>query len=77
MSGPFDRIFADVRKDLPSVPDAVVRQEIFSVLDDFTQHRLLEGLDDIGLTLRHEDAVEAYEAKRASWLPSVDTAAEV
>lgn len=38
MAGPFDRVFADVRKDLPSVPDAVVRQEIFRVLDDFTQH---------------------------------------
>jgi hypothetical protein len=35
--GPFDRIFADIRKDLPSVPDAVVRQEIFRVMDDFTQ----------------------------------------
>jgi hypothetical protein len=38
MAGPFDRVFADVRKDLPSIPDAVVRQEIFRVLDDFTQH---------------------------------------
>lgn len=38
MPGPFDRVFADVRKDLPSVPDAVVRQEIFRVMDDFTQH---------------------------------------
>ena len=38
MAGPFDRVFSDVRKDLPSVPDAVVRQEIFRVLDDFTQH---------------------------------------
>jgi hypothetical protein len=34
----FDRIFADVRKDLPSVPDAIVRQEIFRVIDDFSQH---------------------------------------
>ena len=30
-------------------------------LDDYTRWRLLEGLDDIGLTLRHTDAVEAYE----------------
>jgi hypothetical protein len=35
--GPFDRIFADVRKDLPSVADAVLRQELFRVMDDFTQ----------------------------------------
>ncbi|MDP9069895.1 MAG: 3-isopropylmalate dehydratase small subunit [Actinomycetota bacterium] len=39
-------------------------------LDDFTRWRLLEGLDDIGLTLRHEDAIAAYETTRPSWLPS-------
>jgi hypothetical protein len=37
MPGPFDRIFADIRKDVPSVPDAVLRQELFRVMDDFTQ----------------------------------------
>jgi 3-isopropylmalate/(R)-2-methylmalate dehydratase small subunit len=39
-------------------------------LDDFTQMRFLEGLDDIGLTLRHADAIAAYEASRPAWLPS-------
>ena len=39
-------------------------------LDDFTQWRLLEGLDDIGISLRHEDAIAAHEAGRPSWLPS-------
>jgi len=39
-------------------------------LDDFTRWRLLEGLDDIGLTLRHEDEIEAHEARRQPWLPS-------
>jgi 3-isopropylmalate/(R)-2-methylmalate dehydratase small subunit len=39
-------------------------------LDDFTQMRFLEGLDDIGLTLRHADAISAYEAARPAWLPS-------
>ena len=43
-------------------------------LDAFTQHRLLEGLDDIGLTLRHADLIAAYEQGRASWLPSVGPA---
>lgn len=38
-------------------------------LDDFTRWRLMEGLDDIGLTLRHEDAVEAYESRRPAFLP--------
>lgn len=40
-------------------------------LDDYTRWRLLEGLDDIGLTLRHTDAVEAYEVARKPWLPWV------
>ena len=38
-------------------------------IDDYTRHRLLEGLDDIGLTLTHEDEIAAYEARRPSWLP--------
>jgi len=38
-------------------------------IDDYTRHRLLEGLDDIGLTLTHEDLISAFEAKRPSWLP--------
>jgi 3-isopropylmalate/(R)-2-methylmalate dehydratase small subunit len=40
-------------------------------LDDFSRTRLLEGLDDIALTLRHEGDMAAYEAKRAAWLPRV------
>ena len=40
-------------------------------LDAFTQHRLLEGLDDIGLTLRHADDIDAYERHRPAWMPSV------
>jgi len=39
-------------------------------LDDFTRYRLLEGLDDVGLTLRHEGEITAYEASRPAWLPS-------
>jgi len=39
-------------------------------LDDFTRWRLLEGLDDIGLSLRHEADVAAYETTRPSWLPT-------
>ena len=30
----------------------------------------MEGLDDIGLTLRHTDEIDAYEASRPTWLPS-------
>jgi 3-isopropylmalate/(R)-2-methylmalate dehydratase small subunit len=38
-------------------------------LDDYTRWRLMEGLDDIGLTLRHEPDIAAYEADRPGWLP--------
>jgi len=40
-------------------------------IDDFTQYRLLNGLDDIGLSLRHADAIETYEATRPTWLPAI------
>lgn len=36
-------------------------------IDDHTRHRLLHGLDDIGVTLQHADAIDAYEARRPSW----------
>ena len=39
-------------------------------LDDFTRMRFLEGLDDIGLSLRHEHEIAGYEAARPSWMPS-------
>jgi 3-isopropylmalate/(R)-2-methylmalate dehydratase small subunit len=40
-------------------------------LDDYTRWRLMEGLDDIGLTLRHTEAIDAYEQLRKPWLPHV------
>jgi len=40
-------------------------------VDDYTRWRLLEGLDDISLTLRQEDDITAYEAERPSWKPTV------
>jgi 3-isopropylmalate/(R)-2-methylmalate dehydratase small subunit len=39
-------------------------------MDEFTRARLLNGWDDIGLTLRHEDRITAFEATRPSWRPS-------
>lgn len=38
-------------------------------IDDYVRWRLMEGLDDIGLTLQHEDAITEYEANRPAWLP--------
>lgn len=39
-------------------------------LDDSVRHRFLEGLDDIGLTLRKVDSISSYEADRPAWLPT-------
>ena len=38
-------------------------------VDDYTRWRLLEGLDDIGLTLRHADKIRAFEAERLARMP--------
>ncbi len=38
-------------------------------IDDYTRWRLLEGLDDIGLTLRNESHITEFEAQRESWRP--------
>ena len=40
-------------------------------MDDYTRWRLMEGLDDIGLSLRHGDEIEAFESTRPGWMPSV------
>ena len=48
-------------------PDAV--EDSFDI-DDYTRWRLLEGLDDISLTLAHEGDIAAYEAGRPSWKPA-------
>jgi 3-isopropylmalate/(R)-2-methylmalate dehydratase small subunit len=38
-------------------------------IDDYTRWRLMEGLDDIGLTLRHVDDITTFELSRPTWLP--------
>jgi 3-isopropylmalate/(R)-2-methylmalate dehydratase small subunit len=38
-------------------------------IDDYTRWRLMEGLDDIGLTLRHADEVTEFEGRRPAWKP--------
>ncbi len=39
-------------------------------LDDYTRRRLLEGLDDVSLTLGHEDDIKNFEGRRPRWLPT-------
>ena len=46
-------------------------------LDDSVRERFLEGLDDIGITLRTEDAITAFEATRPAWLPTACSSGEV
>ncbi|MEZ4500182.1 MAG: 3-isopropylmalate dehydratase small subunit [Thermomicrobiales bacterium] len=58
----------DVRNRRLTVPE--IGLDVEFPLDDFTQYRLLEGLDDIGLTLRNEESITRYEHRRPSWLPS-------
>lgn len=45
-------------------------EESFEV-DDFVRYRLLNGLDDVGLTLQHEEDIEAYEKRRPGYMPRV------
>ena len=58
----------DVERRTVSAP--AVGMEAPFALDDFTRYRLLEGLDDIGLTLRHEAAIAEYESGRLGWMPT-------
>ena len=62
---PGTEITVDLRDKTITCGDIVAPFEV----DDYTRWRLLEGLDDIGLTLRHEDAIEAYEADRPAYKP--------
>jgi 3-isopropylmalate/(R)-2-methylmalate dehydratase small subunit len=57
----------DVENRTLSVPEIGV--EVSFPLDDFTQYRLVNGLDDIGLTLRNEADITAFEARRSPLLP--------
>jgi 3-isopropylmalate/(R)-2-methylmalate dehydratase small subunit len=60
------RIVVDLEARTVSAPGV---DETFPI-DDFTRWRLMEGLDEIGLTLQHQDAIAAYEATRDAWLPT-------
>lgn len=55
----------DLENQTVSVGSLTVKFEI----DEYTRWRLMEGLDDIGLTLRDEQAITDFEAKREAWRP--------
>ena len=56
----------DVDRRTLSAP--AIGLEVEFPLEDAVRERFLEGLDDIGITLRTEDAISTYEANRPSWL---------
>ncbi|CAL9439827.1 3-isopropylmalate dehydratase small subunit [Nocardiopsis dassonvillei] len=64
---PATEITVDLVEREVRAPGAGV-QEPFE-LDDYTRWRLMEGLDDIGLTLRHTDAITEFEKHRKPWSP--------
>jgi 3-isopropylmalate/(R)-2-methylmalate dehydratase small subunit len=66
---PDAEVVVDVAARTVAIPAAGLAEPF--ELADYAQWRLLEGLDDIALTLRHEPEIAAYEAGRPAWLPSL------
>jgi 3-isopropylmalate/(R)-2-methylmalate dehydratase small subunit len=64
-ANPGIQIAVDLNKKTATIGDLSVPFEI----DDYTRWRLLEGLDDIGLTLRDEARITEFESRRESWRP--------
>ena len=62
---PGTEVTVDLVARTAAAKDVVVPFQV----DDYTRWRLLEGLDDIGLTLQHEAEITAFEQTRASWRP--------
>ena len=65
-SDPTTSITVDLDSRTVSYKDVTVAFE----LDDYTRWRLMEGLDDIGLTLKQTDSIDAFEAKRPTYKPT-------
>ncbi|WP_217613810.1 3-isopropylmalate dehydratase small subunit [Cellulomonas sp. GbtcB1] len=64
-AAPGTEVTVDLEAKTVTCDDVVVPFQI----DDYTRWRLMEGLDDIGLTLQHEDEITAFEATRDAWRP--------
>jgi 3-isopropylmalate/(R)-2-methylmalate dehydratase small subunit len=62
------RITVDLERQVVVRPDG---QEIHFEVDEFRKNCLLNGLDDIGLTLEHAPAIAAYEAREPAWMPVI------
>ena len=64
---PKTEIVVDLERLIVEVPAAGIVAEF--PMEPPTQHRFLEGLDDVGITLTHADAIDAYETRRPAWMP--------
>lgn len=63
---------AEITVDLPEQTVTYLDQfEARFEIDSFTKWRLVEGLDDIGLTLRHTDEIDEFESTRPAWKPAL------
>jgi 3-isopropylmalate/(R)-2-methylmalate dehydratase small subunit len=62
-------IVVDVERRLVEAPEIDFVEEF--PLDSAVQERFLKGLDDIGITLAHDDEISAFEAHRPTWMPTV------
>ncbi|HEV7831113.1 MAG TPA: 3-isopropylmalate dehydratase small subunit [Pseudonocardiaceae bacterium] len=63
---PGTEVTVDLSEQIVQAKDLIVSFAI----DGYTRWRLLEGLDDIALSLRHAQEIDAFEARRLSWLPT-------
>jgi 3-isopropylmalate/(R)-2-methylmalate dehydratase small subunit len=63
---PDTQIVVDMERLLVEVPAAGIEEPF--PMDGATQHRFLEGLDDIGITMSHADEITSFEATRPTWL---------
>jgi 3-isopropylmalate/(R)-2-methylmalate dehydratase small subunit len=66
--GPNARLTIDLENQVVVRPDGT---KIPFEVDAFRKHCLLNGLDDIGLTLAHAPAIDAYEARQPAWQPAI------
>jgi 3-isopropylmalate/(R)-2-methylmalate dehydratase small subunit len=65
---PSVRVFIDLEEQTLVAGDLQAGFEV----DPSVRHRLLNGLDDIGITLQHGEAIDAYEQRRPDWMPHAE-----
>src|SRR6266851_2619564 len=68
LNSPDAEVIVDVAERTIGMPSASLSMPFD--LPDYARWRLLEGLDDIGVALRHADAITEFERRRPGWLPA-------